>query len=367
MTAARAKITRVTATEVLAGCRDTLAIPDDGGGAPLDEALLASLARRSAGIHCPCSRATLRNSLLECVDGLPASFDSLPDAIDDAIEALVVGGDLLELADVVIDDSDVKQTWVFAAPPSFVARPKGSVFLIGVVADQDTFLPASLTERVLHRGYTRILEPQPEEKLPVDLRELGLQELSERAWLKAPQIEGPTQMLARYDQHLARQQSVTGIPDVQILDSGRPVTYYRGRWTVPTDHDGTFVARRPQEFGAPIWCLVKVTNGQPVRLLDLPLPQSRWRGCDEAWHLQMAIDYVRDAPQRYRRRVDGEEVRLDFLSPLPQWSERRLMVLGRPVRPDRCLISYVLPAGEADREEAFLQENLWLALDDDPR
>ena len=86
-------------------------------------------------------------------------------AIDDAIEALVVGGDLLELADVVIDDSEVRQTWVFAAPPTFVARPSGSVFLIGIIADQDTFLPSTLAERVLHRGCTRVLEPQPDENL----------------------------------------------------------------------------------------------------------------------------------------------------------------------------------------------------------
>lgn len=365
MTELKAKIARVTATEVLAGCRDILGTPGDGGGVMLDGALLASLARRSAGIHCPCSRATLRHSLLECMHGLPASFDSLPDAIDDAIEALVVGGDLLELSDVVIDDSDVKQTWVFAAPPRFVARPNRPVFLIGVVADQDTFLPSALNERVVNRGYARVLEPQAGENLPRELRELGLQELSDRTWLKAPRVQTHTQLLEQYDQLLGREQSITAIPDVQILDSAQPVQYYRGRWSHPTDQSGTFIARRPQEFGAPIWCLVKVRNGQPVRLLDLPLPRSRWRGCDEAWHLQTAIDHGRGAPQRYRRRVGADGIRLDFFSPLPQWSERRLMILGQPARRDRCLFSYILPADESDGEEAFLRQNLWLAPDDD--
>ena len=360
------RIARVTATQVLAGCRDTLALAGENG-APLDKALLATLARRSAGINCPCSRATLRTSLLECLHGLPTSYDSLPHAIDDAIEALIVGGDLLELADVAIDDSAVKQTWVFAAPPRFVVRRSGSVFLIGIVADQDTFVPSTLTERVHHRGYTRVLEPQPGESLAHQLRELGLQQLSDRSWLKAPRIEDAASMLTRHERLLDSQPPITGIRDVQILDSARPVTYYRGRWTGPTDQSGTFVARRPQEFGAPIWCLVELRNGEPVRLLDLPLPRTRWRGCDAAWHLQTSIDYRRNAPQRYRRRVDGDGIRLDFFSPLPQWSERRLMMLGRPIPPDSCLISYVVPTDESESEEAFLRQHLWLVPHDSSR
>lgn len=363
MTVQQFRIGRVTATEVIANCHDTLALYGDGGGT-LDEALLAALARRSAGIHCPCSRATLRNSLLECLHGLPSKFDPLSAAIDEAIEALIVGGDLLELADVVIDDSDVKQTWVFAAPPSFVVRRSGSVFLIGVVADQDTFLPTTLAERVLQLGYTRVLEPQSDENLPKELRELGLQQLSDSAWFKAPKIEDPAEMFSRHQRILDDKTIITGIPDLQIIDSTLPVRYYHGRWTNPTDQNGTFVARRPQEFGAPIWCLVELRNGEPTRLLDLPLPRTRWRGCDAAWHIQMAIDYGRDAPQRYRRRVEGDGIRFDFFSPIPQWSERRLMILGRRVAPDACLFSYIVRTSEAADEEVFLQQNLWLSCDE---
>ena len=358
-------IAAVTPAEVLAHCRDTLGLPGDQD-AVLDDTLLASLARRTAGIHCPCSRATLRASLLECMFGLPTSYDSLPDAVDSAIEALIVSGDLLELADVVIDDSEVRQTWVFAAPPRFVVRPSRSVFLMGVVPDQDTFLPSMLTARILSRGSTRMLEPEPGEDLPRQLRELGLQQLAERAWLRSPRAEDPADMLNRHERLLTSQPPITGIPDVQILDAARPVTYYPGRWTDPTDQDGMFVARRPQEFGAPIWCLVELREGRPVRLLDLPLARSRWRGCDAAWHLQAAVDHRRGTPQRYHRRVHDEGVRFDFFSPLPQWSERRLMNMGKSVPRDACLLSYVVPANEADDEEAFLQQNLWLAHKDSP-
>lgn len=356
-------IARVTATEVLAGCRDTLGVSGDRDAA-LDGALLATLVRRTAGINCPCSRTTLRASLLECMHGLPSSYDSLSDAIDDAIEALIVGGDLLELADVVIDDSDVKQTWVFAAPPSFVLRPSGSAFLFGIVPDQDTFLPSTLAQHVTLRGYTRVLEPAPGEDLPGQLKGLGLQQLSDSAWLRSPRSENPADLLSRHQRLLASQPVITGIPDLQILDSARPVTYYRGRWNAATAQDGMFVARRPQEFGAPIWCLIELQEGEPVRLLDLPLARTRWRGCDAAWHLQAAIDHGRGTPQRYRYRIEGDGVRFDFFSPLPQWSERRLMILGESVPRDACLFSYVVPAGEADAEEGFLQEKLWLSRDD---
>ena len=359
-------IARVSPTDVIANCRQTLGIGNDSD-ARLDDRMLAALGRRSAGIHCPCSRATLRASLLECTDGLSADPDSLSDAVNDAIEALIVGGDLLELSDVVIDDSNIRQTWIFAAPPSFVVRPSGSVFLFGTVRDQDTFLPSTLAARVLHRGSTRVLEPQADEDMPSQLQELGLQQLSDRTWLRSPRSEDPAEMLTRHQRYLADQSPVSEIRDLEILDSARPVNYYRGRWIKPTDQDGTFVARRPQEFGAPIWCFVELNDGEPVRLIDLPLARTRWRGCDSAWHLQAAIDHCRGTPQRYRCRLDGDAVRFDFFSPLPQWSERRLMILGSRVPRDRCLVSYVVPANEADTEEAFLQQNLWLSRDDGSR
>lgn len=353
-------IERVSATEVLANCRRKLGIPNDQEAA-LDDATLAGLGRRSAGIHCPCSQATLRASLLECTRGLLVAHESLPEAIDETIESLIVGGDLLELRDVATEDPNARQTWVFAASPRFVVRPSGSVFLFGVVPDQDSFLPSRFSDRVLHRGATRLLEPRPGENLPDELSELGLQELSDRAWLRSPQPEDPASLKARHAEILARQNPVTEVLDLQILDSARRVTYYRGRWTEPTNQDGMFVARRPQEFGAAIWCLVDLHNGSPVRLLDLPLKQTRWRACDAAWHLQMAIDHCNGEPQRYRRRAHDGGARFDFFSPLPQWSQRRLLILGRPVTRDRSLISYTLPANEADTEEAFLQQNLWLS------
>lgn len=357
-------IARIAANDVLAGCRQTLGLPA-GQQASVDDLLLAGLLRRSAGIYCPCSRSTLRASLIESFQCLPPDDGALPYRIDAAIEALIVGGDLLELNDVVTDDTAVRGTWVFAAPPSFVVRPSGGIFLFGIVPDQDSFLPQSLVSRIAYDGFTRMIPSQPGEDLAGELREQGLQQLSESAWLKSPKAEPAADVLGRFERRLAGQPRAGAISELELLDPARPVTYYRGRWTAPDDQSGTFVARRPQEFGAPLWCFVTLEGGAPVRLLDLPLEQARWRGCDAAWHLQMAIDYCRHNPQRYRRRVERDAIRFDFFSPLPQWSQRRLMIFGRAVPRENSLMSYHLPPAEAQTEERFLHERLWLSRTED--
>lgn len=357
-------IERVMASEVLADCRRTLGLTDQGDGS-INDLLLAALLRRSAGIHCPCSRATLRASVLECTRSLAADDANPPQRIDDTIEALTVGGDLLELDDVVTEDSDVRQTWVFAAPPGFVIRPNGTAFLFGVVPDQDTFLPSSLGARVLFDRFTHFIEPRPNEDLADELREQGLQAFSEGVWLRSPKPESPDDFLSRVDKCLVDQAPVTTIDNLKILDPARPVTYYSGRWVVPTNQTGTFVARRPQEFGAQMWCMVRLEDGRPVRLLDLPFEKTRCRACDVAWHLQMAIDHRRRCPQQYRRRVEAHGVRFDFFSPLPQWSQRRLLIFGNSMPRERSLLSYLVPNGQAETEEAFLRNRLWLSPTED--
>lgn len=357
-------IARVAAHEVLAGCRQTLGL--SANQEPFaDDFLLVGLLRRSAGIHCPCSRATLRASLLESLHYLPTNGGLLADRLDAAIEALTIGGDLLELNDVVTDDSAVKGTWVFAAPPSFVVRPSGGVFLFGVVPDQDAFLPLSLASRVTHEGFTRMIAPEPGEDLAAELREQGLQQLSESAWLKCPKAEPAANMLSRFKRYLAVQPPAGTVSDLEILDPVRSVAHYQGRWAAPKDQSGIFIARRPQEFGAPLWCFVALEGGAPVRLLDLPPERTRWRGCDMAWHLQMAVDYCRHNPQRYRRRVEHDGIRFDFFSSLPQWSQRRLMIFGQTMPRKNSLMSYCLPPAEAQTEEQFLQERLWLLPTED--
>lgn len=331
------------------------------GRPEMDQDFLIALVRRSAGICCPCSRATLRRTLVESLQYLHEPEEPLAERIDAIVEGLVVTGDLLELHNVSAFDPSVRGTWVFAAPPSYVARPNGDLFVIGIVSDQDTYLPRSLALRVCMQGFSRLITPKPGEDLPEIMDELGLQKLSENSWLNCPQAEDAERALERYNRRLAAAAPAGEVQGLEILVSERPVTYYRGRWGNCAGVTGKFVGRRPQEYGAPIWCFVELADGVSERFVDMPRKRSRWRGCDEAWHLQMAIDAVNGEPQRYRVHTGDVDWRFEFFSPLPAWAERRLVTFGRSVQAEKCLMAYVLPSAAAKAEEQFLRETLWLS------
>lgn len=358
-------VIEVTPQQILSACRQTLGLPvtDD---ASIEDHLLASLVRRMAGFACPCSRATLRSGILESLRGLTDDEVALADRIDAVVEGLIVGGDLLELNDVATFDLDAKNTWVFSAPPSYIIRPSGSIFLTGIVPDHDTYLPQRIASRITYDGLVRVIEPRDGEILRDELQEQGLQEISEGAWLRSPKQTTARELLESMERTLYSTSPAGTVSDLQILDATKSVKFYRGRWVIPSkSHSGSFVARRPQDYGASIWCLVHLDGGVPVKILDLPLPRAKWRGCDAAWHLQAAIDACRSVPQVYRRSPDEGGVRFDFFSPLPQWAQRRLMIFGRARSIKGTLFSYLLPAKEAETEEKYLQECLWLKRTDD--
>jgi hypothetical protein len=351
-------IDQISREGVLKASRESLGLSPSAG--PIDDPLLAALLRRAAGILCPCSPPTIITSVLDALQYLVEDRIATEERLADLTDKLVVIGDLLELNQVTTDDPDVKSTWLFAAPPSFVARPDGTIFLLGIAADEVTPLPASLAANVVHEGVVRVLIPEPSEEARTVLRDLGWLELPASAWLKAPREERAAQLRDSMLRKLEEQPTSGVIADLMILDASRDPRYYARRWVKPTDQTGHFVARRPQAHGASLWGLAALANGAPTRFLDLPPKGTRWRGCDIAWHLQMAIDDGLGRPQTYRRRDTAGGILLDFFSPLPLWATRRLAVLGHPVPPENCLFTYWVPNREAAAEEDFLRERLWL-------
>lgn len=352
-------ITELTPQQVVSYCRATLGL--EARGDVLDDVLLSALLRRAAGILCPCSRVALRAAVTESLSYLHPDRGALRDRLETLVEDMIVAGDLLELSEVSTDDPDVKGTWVFSAPPSFIARRSGSIFLTGIAPDQDSFLPAALNERVICSRTTRFIVARPGEDLVDELRAQGLNQLPEAVWLRSPKAQMPKQLIERFEKHLAVQPICGPINGLEILDPATKVTYYRGRWSTPCDQTGMFVARRPQEFGAPLWSFVELAQGTARRIIDLPLRNYRWRACDAAWHLQLAIDYLNGQPQRYRRTESEDGVRFDFFSPLPLWAQRRLMILGSECPRQRSLLAYVMPVTESGGEENYIQQNLWLS------
>ena len=125
-------ITQVSATEVMRSSREALGLSATSDGA-IDDALLAASLRRAAGILCPCSPSTLVAAVLESLEYLFDDGDAIAERVATTAEGLLIGGDLLELNQVTVDDPAAKGSWVFSAPPSFIVRPGGSIFIVGIV------------------------------------------------------------------------------------------------------------------------------------------------------------------------------------------------------------------------------------------
>jgi hypothetical protein len=92
----------------------------------------------------------------------------------------------------------------------------------------------------------RVLNPSVSEDLRKILGGLGLVEISETVWLKAPKLQSAADLQNDMLRRLAAQPPSGLIADLTVLDASRNVDFYNGRWTVPKEQSGNFVARRPQ-------------------------------------------------------------------------------------------------------------------------
>lgn len=321
---------------------------------------LAGALRRAASYLCPCSDATLVDAVVRPLRGLVPDLDKAEDLVQETLEAMVAHGDVLEQPEVLGDTSSAR-VLLYAAPASFVARQSGLVILLGITSDHLSPLPIELGRRIQHLGHVRRLSPSAGEDLRSELRQRGLLELTFEAWSKGPAREASAQHVAAHDRELDAVAPSRDIPGLLLLDAARPARYYRGRWVDLKAQTGRYVARRRQAYGADLWCYVQVNDGQPERMIDLPRRGSRWRGCDEAWHLQMAIDAQRGLPQRFRFTPSvGDAVVLEFFSPVPAWARRRWDAIGEPVASMGSLFAYQIPKAEIDEERRFARDTLWL-------
>ena len=319
------------------------------------EAVAASL-RRSASFLCPCAATTLVRAVADPLRGLVKETEDIRGIVRETLEAMIAHGDLIEHRDIE-DPAPGGPILLYAAPPSFVRRESGAAILLGVSN------PAldSLAARIEYVGHLRRLSPGLGEDLSSELQQVGFREVSLQQWLRAPQGETPAQHLAHFDLLLDRTQPSGEVPGLTLLDSERSVRYYPGRWTSVGSLSGRFVARRSQAYGADLWCYIEMSGGRPERLLDLPLADSRWRGCDEAWRLQMAIDANRGSPQLFRiHSGPGNSYAMQFFSPIPMWARRRLDSVGNPISAPGCLFAYRLAEAELAEEVRFAGEVLWL-------
>jgi hypothetical protein len=342
--------------------RSVTALGLDGSALDLTSTeAIAEALRRAANFRCPCAAATLVGSVLEPMRGLVDDLDATKILVEEILEAVVAHGDILEEPDVEGSSPNLTNALLYTAPPSFVARQSGAAILVGITSNQISALSEDLAVRVEFTGHIRRLKPLPGENLSKELTELGFIELSYENWLRAPRPEAARKQIHQFDRLLDSAAPSWAIPGLLLLDPQRPVRYYRGRWVEPASQSGRFVARRSQMYGAQLWCYAQVRDGNPEKFIDLPPATSRWRGCDAAWHLQMAIDAERGASQQFKiiSGYGGARI-MQFFSPVPMWARRRWDAIGEPVDVSRCLFAYQFADTELDEEIRFAHEALWL-------
>ena len=315
-------------------------------------------------MYCPTSGAALLRAVTEPLEDLVDEPDALAQRAGDVLEAVIAHGDLMELPEVV-SLGERPRTLVYAAPPAFVVRESGAVLLLGIAGEQVSLLPPQIERLVEHHGHVRILPAGVAEDIAPSLEDLGFTRLSERAWLDPPTHTSARGFIERFDRALEREPEAGPIEGLRMVDPGSDPSYYRGRWTEVIPGSGHLVGRRPQRFGADLWCYVALDGGQPRRFLDLPLGRTRYRACDEAWRLQAAIDATNGKPQRLRIRPGpaGRWI-FDAFSPLPMWLARRWDAVGdQAQRSPGALLSYVFDSEDRDEEASFACDMMWLAVD----
>jgi hypothetical protein len=351
-------VRRLTAQEVHARKVRELGLDPEALDLMTPEGLAGAL-RRAASYLCPCSASTLVRAVVGPLRGLVPDLDAAKELVEETLEAMTAHGDVLEQPEIH-GETLSSRVLLYAAPASFLVRDSGLVILLGVTADQLSPLPAEVEQRIQYVGHVRRLSPSAEEDLPSELRQFGLLQLTSDAWFQGPSPSTASQAVAASDRALDVVAPSRDIPGLVLLDPTKPVRYYRGRWTEPKSQTGRYVARRRQAYGADLWCYVQLANGQPERMIDLPQRGSRWRGCDEAWYLQMAIDARRGSPQTFRVTPSGDAVVIEFFSPAPAWARRRWDAIGEPVPRAGNLFAYRIPKAEIEEERQFVREALWL-------
>ncbi len=320
--------------------------------------LLKPALRRAAFVLAPASRADLIRFVAEPL----TPFGVEHELIEEALEELITYGDILEMRKLDSDEWDAPAYVLRPAPPSFVQRPDGTIIILGVAGAFPTPLTADLAQRVADRGPVRVLADEDDRALTSHLRLLGLTALSESAWLRMPAVETAHSHLHHWTQRLsAVEETPGGITDLEILDFTRLVRFYAGRWTVPSaSTTGTFIARRPQLFGARLWSIVEFNKGIARRLIDFYEDEERQRPCDIAWRVQAAMDAINGRPQQVRVRRAPSGCTFDFFSPLPAFAERRLVLTGNKTAGARCLFSFQMEERHVASERAALETHLWM-------
>jgi len=324
------------------------------------EGIAASL-RRAASFLCPATPRQLVDAVLDALRPLRPEAELSREAVQDVLELLVSGGDLIELT----SSGSANGRRLYLGPPCYVEKAPDRFLVMGVRPFGAALLgSADIVVECVQHSRTITLNPVDAAE---QLRELGLHRVNPERWAAEPTLATAAELVSRVRTRLDGAGRAGQIAELTILDPAARVTYYKGRWrSVRPDESGDFIGRRPQEYGAPLWCLVRIEGGTPTQLVDLPIDDPAAHGRDEAWRLQAAIDAHRGTPQIYHAKTSttGDSITLDFFGPVPSWAQRYLELIGTPVTPSSGLFSYEIDASALDGAGSFLARTLWMREQD---
>lgn len=352
------KLSTLSAAEASALSARTLGLDPDLMPLTGPEGIAASL-RRAASFMCPTSPSRLVDAVLAALRPVSQPDEVDRDQLVEILDHLVSAGDLLELR----EDAERSTRLLYLAPPSYVERAPGSYLLLGVRAYGAPLVDADLAQHVEVEGHTRTLVLEEATAGPL-LARSGLHPLSRGRWAASPAKESAAGLIERVRTRLDVAGSSGHIEELELLDPATPVRYYRGRWQAPSEgHTGDFLARRPQAYGAPLWCAVRVDAGAPKRLVEFPMDNPTVPARDEAWRYQMAIDALRGHPQLYRltSMASRDKTVVSFFSPIPGFVERYLQLVGLALPdPPKALFAYRVPNRAIPDLETLLAGMLWM-------
>lgn len=350
------RITQLTPDSVAERAVASLGLDQDVIEIGSTEAMCAML-RRVASFVCPASPRELTDTVLAALSPVSGNETPSRDDINAQLDLLIAAGDLLELR----EDKSHAGRRLYLGPPCYVVRTPGDYLLLGVRPHGAPLVDSNLAASITYDGHMRTLHLEPD-NAAARLGVLGMRELALGQWLQGPVEATPANLLADMRERLTAARPAGEIQGLNLIDSAKDVGFYKGRWRAakPTD-DGDFVARRPQAYGADLWCVVRLQQGQPMAVIDLPLMPAA-NGRDEAWRLQAAIDAEQGTPQLFRvREAGGAGFLFDFFNPLPTWADRRLELVGIPVSCARgALLTYCIPGAAIASVEQFLTQMLWM-------
>ena len=328
----------------------------------ISEEAISEALMRSASMLCPCPPETLIQSVSSPLQYL-SSDKSFEQSINEVLNSLISVGSILELSEIGAETSLQPAILLYLQPKSFVVRASGTVFLIGVSLRELASLSEEIRNQTQVKSYLRYLNLQENVNIVATLKEMGFTEISYKSWIEAPMPITKKELINRLNTLLDAASYSGYIEKMTILNPDTPVGYYNGRWSEPKSQSGRFIARRPQAYGSSLWCYVELIEGESQKFIDFPLQGNKWRGCDEAWHLQMAIDADRGNPQQFEVEFDNtpNTAMLKFFSPVPMWARRRWEALGEPVDSKGCLFAYRFDRTELYEETQFANEQLWLS------